>query len=303
MRLSKSQLAVLALIIANMIWGAGPPIFKLTLHQVHPFTLAFLRFGVAAILIYPFARGKLRIKPKDYFSIFLIGLFGISINIVFFFYGLAFAPSINAAIIGSAGPIFIILFSLFFLREKPSKKLIIGSHLGLLGVLIILLTPLFRSGGNLTSLGNIFLLISAFGSVIDIIITRRIMKKYSAASITFWSFLIGSLTLLPFFVNEVHDYGFLQHISMPSILGILFGILFSSLAAYYLQNWALKYLTASDVSVFAYIDPVATIVIAAPLLGEFPDSVFILGALFVFGGILLAEGRFHWHPFHLFFEK
>lgn len=67
-----------------------------------------------------------------------------------------------------------------------------------------------------------------------------------------------------------------------------------SLAAYFLQTWALKYLTAADVSVFTYIDPVVTLLVAAPLLGEFPDGVFVSGSVLVLLGIFMAEGRFHW---------
>jgi drug/metabolite transporter (DMT)-like permease len=51
------------------------------------------------------------------------------------------------------------------------------------------------------------------------------------------------------------------------------------------------------------MDPVVTILIAAPLLGEFPDAIFVFGSVFVLLGILMAEGRFHWHPLHLFLKK
>ena len=153
MKLSKSQLAVIALILANMIWGAAPPIFKWALTDIHPYTLALLRFVVPALIMQPFMKGKFWVHPKDRFSIFLIGFFGITINIIFFFQGLLRAPSINAAIIGSSAPIFIILYSLFFLKEKPKKKLIIGAHIGLLGVLLVLAVPLLRHG-NLAAMGD-----------------------------------------------------------------------------------------------------------------------------------------------------
>jgi drug/metabolite transporter (DMT)-like permease len=114
---------------------------------------------------------------------------------------------------------------------------------------------------------------------------------------------MGSTGFVPFFANEVHHYGFLPHLTYQGLTGLLFGIFFSSLTAYFLQTWAIKYLTAADVSVFTYIDPVVTILIAAPLLGEFPDFIFVVGSVMVVLGILMAEGRFHWHPLHLFLKK
>lgn len=285
-----------------MIWGAAPPIFKWALQDVHPYTLALLRFAVPALIMLPFMKGKFWVHPKDRFSIFLIGFFGITINIIFFFKGLLIAPSINAAIIGSSAPIFIILYSLFFLKEKPKKKLIIGAHIGLLGVLLVLAVPLLRHG-NLAAMGNLFYLLGMLGGVIAILLVRRVMKRNDPLAITFWSFVTGSIGFIPFFFQEVGQYGFLPNLSYQGVIGLIFGIFLSTLAAYFLQTWALKYLTASDVSVFAYIDPVITILVAAPLLGEFPDAAFVFGTFFVLLGILLAEGRLHYHPFHLFLKR
>ena len=303
MKLSKSQLAVVALISANMIWGAAPPIFKWALNDIHPYTLAFLRFAVPALIMIPFMKNKFKVNKKDYFNLILIGFFGITVNIIFFFQGLLQAPSINAALIGSSGPVFIIFFSLFFLRkEQPSNKLITGSLVGLFGVLLVLITPLFKNG-NLVAMGNLFFLISMLGGVVAILLVRKVMKRNSPIAITFWSFVIGSLGFIPFFLQEVGRYGFLPNLTAQGLTGLFFGIFFSTMAAYFLQTWALKHLTAADVSVFTYIDPVVTILIAAPLLGEFPDAVFVFGTVFVLLGILLAEGRLHYHPFHLFLKK
>jgi drug/metabolite transporter (DMT)-like permease len=235
--------------------------------------------------------------------VFLIGFFGITINIIFFFQGLLQAPSINAALIGSSAPIFIILYSLAFLKkEKPKSKLVTGAFIGLLGVLLILITPLFKHG-NIGATGNLFYLISMLGGIISILLMRRVMKRNNPISITFWAFTLGSLGFIPFFIQEIYQYGFLTNINPQGLIGLTFGIFFSSLAAYFLQTWALKFLSAADVSVFTYIDPVVTLLIAAPLLGEFPDGVFVAGSVFVLLGIFMAEGRFHWHPFHLFLKK
>ncbi len=302
MKLSKQQLAVLALILANMIWGAAPPIFKWALHDIHPMTLAFLRFAIPALIMFPFVRKSLKVNKKDYLNVALIGFFGITLNIIFFFYGLLQAPSINAALIGSSGPIFIILFSFFFLKEKPKRKLISGSLIGLIGALLVLGAPLILDG-KLTAFGNLLYLAGMFGSVIAILIARKVMNRNNPVAITFWSFVVGSAGFSPLFFHEVAKFGFLPNLTIQGLTGLIFGIFFSSLIAYFLQTWALKYLSAADVSVFTYIDPVITILIAAPLLGEFPDVVFVAGSILVLLGILMAEGRFHWHPFHLFLKK
>jgi drug/metabolite transporter (DMT)-like permease len=114
---------IIALIIANSIWGAGAPIFKRALIDVPPFTLAFLRFAGATFIMLPFySQFRQKVSARDLFQIAIIAIFGITINISFFFLGLQKAPSINAPIIGSSGPIFLYLLSILFLNEKFKLK-------------------------------------------------------------------------------------------------------------------------------------------------------------------------------------
>ena len=290
--------AVLALIIANIIWGAAPPIFKWALTDIGPFTLAFLRFLIASFLIVPFAYKHLTIKRDDIAEVFLLGFLGGMLNISFFFLGLKFAPSINASIIGSAGPIFLILFSFLLLREKPKSKLILGSLIGLCGVLIIMMKPLFSQEPNMDLVGNGFFFLAMLAGLGHTILGRQLLKKYEAFGITFWTFFVATLCFLPLFIYENMNKISVA-LSPQSITGILFGAILCSAVADFLFFWALKYMPASETGIFVYLDPIVTVLIALPLLGEKPDTFYYIGSLFVFFGIYIAEGRIHYHPLHL----
>src|SRR3989344_9043080 len=115
LRLSKHHLAIFALIIANIIWGAASPIFKWSLQDIQPFTLAFLRFFIGALLLLPFTLHNLHIQKRDWVKLSLLSLSGITINISFFFIAIQMTSSINAPIIASAAPVFIIVGSFLFL--------------------------------------------------------------------------------------------------------------------------------------------------------------------------------------------
>ena len=96
---------ILALIITNVIWGAAPPIFKFALQNIPPFTLAFIRFFFAGIIFLPLVfKNFQKISLRSWFEIFLVGFFGVFINITFFFLGLKKTESINVPIIASSGP-------------------------------------------------------------------------------------------------------------------------------------------------------------------------------------------------------
>ena len=105
MRFTTVHRAFLALIIANIIWGAAAPIFKLSLENIPPFTLAFLRFFLGAILLIFFLGRK--IKPPKFYrhdtTLLLVNaIAGITLNIALFFIGLTMTLSINAPVIASA---------------------------------------------------------------------------------------------------------------------------------------------------------------------------------------------------------
>lgn len=290
--------AILALIAANIIWGAASPIFKLALQNIPPFALAFLRFFGAAMILFPFTVANPWIKREDWLKLFLLSFFGITVNITFFFLGLKFAPSINAPIISSAGPVFIYLFSIFFLHEKSHFKVMLGTVVSLLGVLTIVGEPLLTDGLKGEVLGNLFFVLATLGAVAHAVICKEVSSKYSASAITFWSFFIGSLTFLPFFIWEMATIHPFDTIDYRGLVGLGFGILLSSAAAYSLFDWGLKRIDAQEAGLFYYIDPIVAAMIAIPLLGEVITSLFLLGSFLVFAGIFIAEGRIHYHPLH-----
>lgn len=292
---------ILALILANTIWGAASPIFKFALQNIPPFTLAFVRFFGASLLFLPLAASyKKKIKSRQFFEIFLGAFFGITLNIPFYFFGLKLAPSINAPIISSTGPIFIFLFSVIFLKEKPHLKVFLGMLTALCGALTIILSPVLVNNqafvlGEIE--GNLFFLVATLSSVILTLIYKDVLKKINPYVVAFWGFLFASVTFFPFFVVEQTIWSFSQ-INIQGLTGIIFGVLLSSSAGYFLYYYGLSKLEASEVGLFTYIDPVVTILIAIPLLGEYPTKYFLVGSFLVFLGIYVAEGRIHWHPLH-----
>lgn len=296
--LKTHQKAILALIVANIIWGAAAPIFKLALQNISPFTLAFMRFFVAALFLLPLSFKHLKILKVDWFSLILVSVFGITINITFFFWGLLLAPSINAPIISSAAPVFIYLFSIFFLHEKNHPKVFLGTIVSLLGVLVIVVQPIISHGIDTQIIGNLFFIIATLGTVLHSVIGKKILDKYNPFAITFWSFLIGSFTFFPFFINEMVTLHPMATIDQRGLLGLFFGILFSSTAAYTLYHWGMKQIDVQEIGVFFYIDPIIAALIAIPLLGEKITGIFLFGSLLVFMGIFIAEGRLHYHPLH-----
>lgn len=293
---------IVALIIANVIWGAAAPIFKFALTNIPPFTLGLLRFFIPVLVLLPYMKGfkPNTLNSKDWLELILGSFFGITINIAFFFLALEKTQSINAPIIASSGPVFLYIMSVLFLKEKAKLKVFAGMMIALLGVLFIILSPVLFDGksfalGELQ--GNLFLLVSVFGAILHPIFYKNILKKVNVMTITCIGFFIGSISFLPLVFGELQQWSFTM-LDIRGIIGIIFGAFLSSLAAYSLYNYGLSKINAEEIGLFTYIDPVVAVLIAAPLLHEYPTVHFFLGAVLVFGGIFLAEGRIHYHPIH-----
>lgn len=303
MKLSKTQNAILSLIIANIIWGAGAPIFKWSLQEIPPFTFAFLRFALSALIILPFTVHRLKIQVADTMVLIFLSVVCLGLRIAYYLYGLKFASSINAPIISTATPIFIIIGSIMLFHKKTSKRVVIGTILGFIGVLLVVLQPVMNSGFNASIIGNIFLLVAMALSVPYTLLLKELAPRYHPLTLLFWTFIIAAGSLLPFAGVETVKNGWTFIVSKNAIIGIVFAVLFATTIAYILQGYGLKVISAAEVGLFSYVDPFAAIAIANPLLGERVSTFYVLGSLLLFVGIFIAEGRIHYHPLHLLKPK
>jgi len=292
---------ILALIIANVIWGMASPIFKFALTNIPPFTLAFIRFFFAGLIFLPIALNKWqKLTVRQWLEIILVGFFGITINISFFFMGLGKTESINVPVIASSGPVFVYLLSIIFLREKPKLKVLAGMLFALSGVFLIILSPLILDGKKFVFRaieGNLFILIATFGSVLQTVFGHGVLKKVNALQVSAITFLFGSLTFIPFIPKELAFWD-ISFLNFAGLTGIIYGVFFSTALAYSLFYYGVSKLKAQEVGIFTYIDPLAAIIVAGPLLNEYPNLFYLIGGVLIFGGIYFAEGRVHWHPFH-----
>lgn len=304
MRLHKIHLAILALMLANIIWGAAFPIYKWSLEVLPLFSFVFLRFFIGALIILPFIYKDLKVKKENWNLLILLALVSVTFQIPLLFMGLQLSPSINAPIIIASGPIFLMIASVIFLNERLRSKLLAGMMISLIGIMAIILRPLIESGGiGGGLLGNLLIFLATLCSVAQAVILKKLMANNKPLVITFWMFLIGSLPLVPAFLVEQTQYNMLAHMNIQGWVGLVYGIIFAAVMAHALLAFGIKYIKASDVGIFSYVDPIATIIVAVPLLNEVITPAYIVGAMLVFLGIFVAEGRLPYHPVQKLLQK
>lgn len=281
--------------------GISIPILKLTLTQIPMFTLLFIRFFVAGLVFLPFAlRHWKPLSRRDLLLISGVAILGITLHLIAIFLALPKTSSINVSLLFSAGPVVLYFLSVKFLKEKPNARILGGMMIALVGVLFIIVFPLLGSGkefdmGKME--GNLLVLLGLFAYSISVLFQKKNLHRMHPMVAMSLMCLIGVIGFIPGMVHELGTWSFSQ-LTVWGWAGLLYATFVTSVVGHYLLTYGLSKVNAEEVGLFVYIDPIATALIAIPLLGEIPGLDFYAGALLVFGGIFLAEGRLHWHPLH-----
>jgi drug/metabolite transporter (DMT)-like permease len=186
----KTAQAYVLLLLATSIWGGNLIVGKVAITYLPPFTLSLLRWSLAFLVMLPFTWKMMKNDWKiirQYIPIICIlsstGIVGYSTTLYF---ALNYTSSINVAVLNSITPVFIVIFTFFFLRETLKIVHGCGIMLSVFGILFIitkgsweaLLSFQFNVGDLLVILAMIF------WSIYSIFIKKyvEILPKYSSFS-------------------------------------------------------------------------------------------------------------------------
>ena len=130
----------LALFFANLIYALTFTLAKDVMqHTISPIGFILIRVTGAVLLFHliHFILIGEKVKRSDYFILILCGLFGVAINMSFFFLGLNYTTPIHAAVTMTSAPIIIFILAVIFHGEKKSPHRIVGVLLGAIGAIIL----------------------------------------------------------------------------------------------------------------------------------------------------------------------
>jgi len=303
----KRTKAIVALILTTLIWGPAPAIIKLGLARIPPMTFLFVRLLLQSIIVLPFFLHhliKYPLKLSQIPALFTIGLFGQTFSLAMFFWAISKTSSLDAAIIGSVNPIFIMLSAVIFLRETVTRREKIGALLALIGTLIIVIQPWAESGFSLHNgfatriAGNLLMLVYLICNTFYTILTKKnfLKTKIDPFTKTCVAFFTATVTLFPLSMIEIASlpisqlgvFGRLGVLDLSLIFSLAYMILLSGIAAYFLYEYALSKIEASEVTVFTYSQILVAIPAGFLILGEKPSGVFLIGGMVIAGGIMMC---------------
>lgn len=203
---------------------------------------------------------KEAIKKEDYLRIFLSALFGIAINQMTFYEGLNLTTPINASLMMTITPIFVLLISSLLLKERITIIKIIGVLLGSIGAALLILHSGKASVTGIFS-GDFLVLINAICWACFLVTTKPLMQRYNPFTILKWIFLIGFFMVLPFGYQDFITTKW-ESLTMEAWGALAFVLIFATLFAYYLNSAVLKFVNPSIAGSYIYLQPLLASIIA-----------------------------------------
>jgi len=272
---------------SNLIFGRS------TIPEVAPFTLAFLRWTAAALLLSPFlwmARDRVRAYVTTHpLHWMLLGFLGMWICGAGVYYALQFTTATNGTLIYTTSPLIVIILERIFFGRPTSWREIAGILVGFLGVTIIVLKGDFASIAESSfNRGDLMFIAAALSwAGYSVLLKGRRTAALPVSALFAVITLAGALLLAPFALWE-----FVSGARMPQTWtawgGIAGIVIFSSMLAFSGFQYGVARLGASTASIFMYLLTPYGVGLAVLVLGEPFQTYHAIGILTVLTGLVMA---------------
>jgi len=283
---------ILAFSLAAMLamWSFNYVAGKIALRHIDGVTLAAFRIEIAALIflpIYFLRRNRPAMNAKDVWTLSYLGLL-LCANQVFFTIGLAHTTSGHSSMILAIGPIIVLLLARMMGLEALTTAKILGMIIAFTGATILAVENGFDLRGSPTLTGDLLTLFGTTSFSLYVVLGKKVAGKYDTVSMNAMNAFAGAAALLPVaIVRGIHlDW---TSVGWAGWLGMFYMAAVSSVAAYTLFYWVLRYMEASRVAAVNYFQPIGAILVAAVFLGEVPTRHLLLGGVLILVGVYLAE--------------
>ena len=262
---------------------------------VPPISLAFWRWTLVFIILFIFnfyfLKDKLRAIKKEFFKLFFLGAMGCGVCGAFPFLAGKTTTIVNMGIIYTSSPIFIILISSLFFREKINYLKIIGLISCLAGVFIIIIKGDISFLINLKfTMGDLWMLGAAIGWALYSIYLFYWKSDLAVFPRFTLIAFFGAVSLLPFYILE-ENFFLKTNFDNNFLFWVSFAAISPGIIAFSLYTLTQKYLGASTTGFTLYLFTVYGAFYGIFLFQEKLELFHYIGTILVFIGIFLVKKK------------
>jgi drug/metabolite transporter (DMT)-like permease len=274
-----------------IIWGTTFLAIAFAIRTIPPFLTGAVRFSIAGGLMYLWLRAR---EPRPFSGLHIGG--SVLCGVLLSGMGNGFAmwaqqglPSgITALFVGALPVSTLLLDWMFFSRRAPSAQSALGVAIGLAGV-VVLTAHTHSFAGTIRPVHVIAVLTAELAWSAATLLQRRYVSAERVINFVCLQMLAGAAFQLLMAVIDREWIGFVPaQISLPSVLAVLYLVVFGSLIAVNCYSFLVAHVPAQKVTTYALVNPVIALALGAVVLNENIPPVAIVSAILVLVGVALV---------------
>ncbi len=279
--------ALLEALLTTAIWGSSFVVAKVGLRSIGPITLAGLRYFVAFLLLAPFLARRLRSSgwpsPRLLRRLALLGISAYLVGNGSFFIALQVVPSTTVSFLMGLIPILILLGSVLWLKENPTRWQAFGLVVSMAGTVLFFLPGMQANvWRGIPILGLGILGFGFFGLLSRLLVRER---QVDSLTLTAIPLAVGGAGLLAVGL-PIEGWPQLTPVGLGIVLWLA---VINTAIAYLFYNHALQHMTALQMNLVLNLAPFVTALLAMAVLGEQLVTVQWAGMVVGTAGVALAQ--------------
>jgi drug/metabolite transporter (DMT)-like permease len=283
-----SFLAAVFTVFICMLFGANAVAIKISLEGIGVFTTAGIRFGIASITIFLWARitgRSFKIKKEQILQLFVISIV-FTIQLSLFYLGLSKSNVSRGTLLANFQPFFTLFLAHFFIPgDQITRRKIMGILMGFAGVAFVFLEK--KGVTSDFNTGDMMILTAAFLWACNAVYTKRIISAFQPFQITLFPMF---LSVPLFFLGGIlFDHQMIAFVDAKIVGAMVYQSLVTASFGFVVWNSLLKKYGAVALHSFIFVMPITGVLLGGLILGE-PITINILIAmLLIVAGILIIH--------------
>ncbi|TKB27194.1 DMT family transporter [Desulfopila sp. IMCC35006] len=271
-----------------ILFGANAVAIKISLTGLGVFTNAGMRFGIAALVIYLWARytGKpLAVKRNQVHQLVILAMF-FFVQLSLFYFGQNKTTASHGTLITNVLPFVVMILAHYCIPgDTINLRKVSGLVLGFAGVLVLFFDHTVLTGDALR--GDLFILLAVLVWGCHVVYMKKVIEGFHPIQVTLYPVsLAAPLFLLSGFL---WDGEMVRFIDASIIKAMLYQTLVTAAFGFVAWNTMIQKFGATALHSFVFIMPVSGVFLGVTLLGEPVTANLICAIVLVVTGLIVVN--------------
>jgi drug/metabolite transporter (DMT)-like permease len=283
----RSASVYLALGFAMLVWGLSFLAIKDVVSQVPVFSLLFLRFSVAALLLGVIGGALRALTVSRHDLVVLAGLAILSPIGYFLFetFGVSNTQPSHVSVIIAAIPTVVLIIALGKHQEQATWRKGMGLVVTYVGILLLVVSGLREPGASW--IGDTLVFGAVMCAAVRTVLIKDVLRRITPLQLTFYQFLFSLAVFGPLAATD--SWSWVRTITAMQVSELLFLGVFCSAGAFLALHYALTRMSATQVAASTSFIPVITLFAEVLLMGTSLSLLKGLGTAVAIAGVLLVQ--------------